>query len=80
VPSHPELHGKRAVVFGAGGSIGSEVAKAFASEGAEVFLVGRNEVSLKAVAGEIAAAGGRARPITRPGVCITEAIDEEART
>jgi NAD(P)-dependent dehydrogenase (short-subunit alcohol dehydrogenase family) len=43
MPSYPLLQGKRAVVFGAGGSIGSEVAKAFASEGAEVFLAGRSE-------------------------------------
>jgi len=35
------LSGKRAIVFGAGGSIGAAVAKEFASEGAEVFLSGR---------------------------------------
>ena len=33
MPSYPLLQGKRAVVFGAGGSIGSEVVKAFASGG-----------------------------------------------
>jgi NAD(P)-dependent dehydrogenase (short-subunit alcohol dehydrogenase family) len=32
---------KRAVVFGAGGSIGSAVATELATEGAEVFLAGR---------------------------------------
>src|SRR5262249_5047846 len=32
------LHGKRAVVFGAGGSIGAAVARKFAAEGAQVFL------------------------------------------
>lgn len=36
--STPILKGKHAVVFGAGGSIGTAVAKEFASEGAEVFL------------------------------------------
>ena len=46
MPSYPLLQGKRAVVFGAGGSIGSEIAKAFASGGAEVFLAGRSEESL----------------------------------
>jgi NAD(P)-dependent dehydrogenase (short-subunit alcohol dehydrogenase family) len=46
VPSCPLLQGRRAVVFGAGGSIGSAVAKAFASEGAEVFLADRSEESL----------------------------------
>jgi len=42
-------HGKRAVVFGDGGSVGSAVAKAFASEGAEVFLADRSEESLNVV-------------------------------
>jgi NAD(P)-dependent dehydrogenase (short-subunit alcohol dehydrogenase family) len=72
MPSYPLLHGKRAVVFGAGGSIGSAVAKAFASEGAEVFLVGRSEESLQVVAKEIAEAGGRARPD------VIDALDEPA--
>jgi 3-oxoacyl-[acyl-carrier protein] reductase len=54
------LKGKHAVVFGAGGSIGSAVAKEFAAEGAEVFLSGRSKSSLEAVAKEIAANGGRA--------------------
>jgi len=49
VPSYPPLQGKRAVGFGAGGSIGSAVAKAFASEGAEVFLADRSEESLNVV-------------------------------
>jgi len=62
VPSYPLLHGKRAVVFGAGGSIGSAVAKAFAAEGAEVFLAGRSEESLKGVAKEIAEAGAGPAP------------------
>jgi 3-oxoacyl-[acyl-carrier protein] reductase len=34
------LKGKHAVVFGAGGSVGTAVAKGFAAEGAEVFLAG----------------------------------------
>src|SRR5215469_16310456 len=52
------LQGKRAVVFGGAGSIGAAVAKAFASEGAEVFLAGRSATSVQAVAKEIEAAGG----------------------
>jgi NAD(P)-dependent dehydrogenase (short-subunit alcohol dehydrogenase family) len=32
------LHGKRAIVFGAGGSIGAAVAREFAAEGAHVFV------------------------------------------
>ena len=54
------LQGKRAVVFGGAGSIGAAVAKAFASEGAEVFLAGRSATSVQAVVKEIEAAGGRA--------------------
>ena len=54
------LQGKLAVVFGGGGSIGSAVAKEFATEGAEVFLSGRSKSSVEAVAKEIAAEGGRA--------------------
>jgi NAD(P)-dependent dehydrogenase (short-subunit alcohol dehydrogenase family) len=38
-----KLQGKRAVVFGAGDSIGAAVAKEFAPEGAEVFFCGRCE-------------------------------------
>ena len=53
MPSYPLLQGKRAIVFGAGGSIGSEVAKAFASEGAEVFLAGRSEESLKVIGSRV---------------------------
>jgi NAD(P)-dependent dehydrogenase (short-subunit alcohol dehydrogenase family) len=35
------LEGKRAVIFGAAGSIGAAVASEFAAEGAKVFLAGR---------------------------------------
>ena len=56
------LGGKHAVVFGAGGSIGSAVAREFAAEGAEVFLSGRRKSSVEVVAKEIVAKGGRAHP------------------
>jgi len=56
----PILKGKHAVVFGAGGSIGTAVAKEFAKEGAEVFLSGRTKSAVEAVAAEIIAKGGRA--------------------
>lgn len=58
--STPILKGKHAVVFGAGGSIGSAVAKEFAAEGAEIFLSGRTNSSVEAVANKIVATGGRA--------------------
>jgi NAD(P)-dependent dehydrogenase (short-subunit alcohol dehydrogenase family) len=54
------LSGRRAVVFGGGGSIGAAVARELAGEGAEVFIAGRSSGSLEAVAAQITAAGGRA--------------------
>ena len=49
----PILADKNAVVFGAGGSIGAAVAKAFAAEGARVFLAGRTKSSLEAAVKQI---------------------------
>jgi NAD(P)-dependent dehydrogenase (short-subunit alcohol dehydrogenase family) len=54
------LQGKRAVVFGGGGSIGAAVARELACAGAEVFLSGRSAAGVRAVAQEIEATGGRA--------------------
>jgi len=54
------LRGKRAVVFGAGGSIGAAIGKEFAAEGAEVFLSGRTPSSVEEVVREITKRGGRA--------------------
>ena len=53
-----QLQGKNAVVYGAAGAMGSAVARAFAQEGARVFLAGRTLAKLDRVAGEIRAAGG----------------------
>ena len=54
------LKDKVAVIYGAGGAVGSAVAKAFAREGAIVFLVGRTLSSLETVAKDISEAGGAA--------------------
>ena len=54
------LQGKRAVVFGAGRSVASAVAKEFAAEGAEVFLAGRTKSKVDELAKAIANAGGTA--------------------
>lgn len=54
------LTNKTAVVFGAGGAIGSAVARAFAAEGARLFLSGRALAKVEALAQEIDAAGGKA--------------------
>jgi 3-oxoacyl-[acyl-carrier protein] reductase len=41
---------KNAVIYGGGGSIGGAVARAFAREGARVFLAGRTPAKLEVVA------------------------------
>jgi NAD(P)-dependent dehydrogenase (short-subunit alcohol dehydrogenase family) len=52
------LKNKVAVIYGAGGAVGSAVARAFAREGAKLFLTGRHVASVEAVAKDIAPAGG----------------------
>jgi NAD(P)-dependent dehydrogenase (short-subunit alcohol dehydrogenase family) len=66
------LQSKNAVIYGAGGGIGGAVARAFAREGARVFLTGHRLAPVKAVAKEIVAAGGSAEAA---GV---DALDEQA--
>lgn len=63
---------KNAIIYGAGGSIGSAVARRFAAEGATVFLAGRTRERLEAVAADVAAAGGKAE------VAVLDATDETA--
>ena len=54
------LENKTAVIYGAGGAIGGAVARAFARDGARVFLTGRSLASVEAVAKDIVSAGGNA--------------------
>lgn len=54
------LEDKNAVIYGGGGAIGGAIARVFAREGARVFIAGRTQAKLDAVARDIAAAGGRA--------------------
>jgi NAD(P)-dependent dehydrogenase (short-subunit alcohol dehydrogenase family) len=54
------LQNKAAVIYGAGGAIGGAVARAFAREGAKVFLTARHLASVEALAEEIVADGGTA--------------------
>jgi NAD(P)-dependent dehydrogenase (short-subunit alcohol dehydrogenase family) len=66
------LEDKTAVIYAAGGTIGGAVARAFAREGARLFLTGRNVAKLDAVADEIVAAGGAAETAQ------VDALDEKA--
>ena len=68
--NEPILKGKHAVIFGASGSIGTAVAKKFATEGAEVYLAGRTKASLEAVAEQIRAVGGEAE------MTVVDALDD----
>ena len=43
------LQNKNAVIYGAGGAIGSAVARAFAREGAKLFLTGRHRAPVEVV-------------------------------
>ena len=52
------LKNKNAVIYGGGGAIGGAVARVFAREGARVFIAGRTQAKLDAVAADITAAGG----------------------
>jgi len=48
-----ELDGKVAIVYGAGGSMGGAVARAFGRAGARLYLAGRTRSSVEAVADEL---------------------------
>lgn len=66
------LQDKTAIVYGGGGAIGGAVARAFAREGAAVFLAGRNDEKLRIVARDIAQSGGTAQ------TAVVDAFDEKS--
>jgi NAD(P)-dependent dehydrogenase (short-subunit alcohol dehydrogenase family) len=66
------LKDKVAVIYGAGGGIGGAVARAFAGEGAKLFLTGRLREPVEAVAKDIVSAGGSAEAAE------VDALDEQA--
>src|SRR5918995_6126519 len=66
------LNDKVAVIYGAGGAVGGTVARAFAREGATLFLTGRSLEPVEIVAKEIGAAGGSAEAAE------VDALDEQA--
>ena len=71
------LENKNAVIYGGSGAIGGAVARVFAREGARVFLAGRTQSTLDAVAADIAAAGGRAET-ARVDVFDQQAVEQHA--
>jgi NAD(P)-dependent dehydrogenase (short-subunit alcohol dehydrogenase family) len=66
------LSNKIAVIYGASGAIGGAVARAFAREGARLFLTGRDKASVDAVARDIVSEGGCALAAQ------VDALDERA--
>ena len=66
------LENKNAIVYGAAGVIGGAVARAFARDGARVFLAGRTLATLEEVAADIRAHGGMAE------AALLDAMDKAA--
>lgn len=66
------LEGKTAVIYGASGPIGGAAAKAFAREGARVFISSRNQEKLEPVAEAIRQRGGQVE------TAVVDAYDEGA--
>jgi NAD(P)-dependent dehydrogenase (short-subunit alcohol dehydrogenase family) len=66
------LEDKTAVIYAAGGAIGGAVARAFAREGARLFLTGRDVAKVDRVAEEIVAGGGVVETAQ------VDALDEQA--
>ena len=66
------LANKTAVVYGASGAIGGAVARAFARQGAKVFVTGRDLAKVESVAKDIRWEGGQAEAAR------VDALDEQA--
>ena len=66
------LDSKNAVIYGGGGAVGRAVAKAFAREGAKVFLAGRTLDKLNAVVDDIVNSGGVAE------AAVVNALDKDS--
>ena len=66
------LQNKNAIIYGAGGSLGSTIAMAMAKAGAHVFLSGRHLENVQKVADKIRSEGGKAE------ADVVDALDEAA--
>ncbi len=66
------LKNKVAVIYGAAGAIGGAVARAFASEGANLFLTGRHLAPVEVVVKDVVSSGGSAEAAE------VDALDEQA--
>jgi NAD(P)-dependent dehydrogenase (short-subunit alcohol dehydrogenase family) len=66
------LESKTAIIYGASGAVGSEVARAFARQGAAVHLVGRTTTTLESVAANIRGDGGVAH------IAAVDVLDRDA--
>jgi NAD(P)-dependent dehydrogenase (short-subunit alcohol dehydrogenase family) len=73
------LRDKVAVIYGAGGAIGSAVARSFAREGSELFLTGRHLAPVGVVAKEVLRAGGSAEA-AEVDALDAQAVDEHLRS
>lgn len=68
------LQNKNAIIYGAGGSMGAAIARAFADAGARLFLTGRSPGSVQKIADEIRASNGNVETDQ------VDAMDENAIT
>ncbi len=66
------LKNKSAIIYGAGGAVGSAIARAYAKQGARLFLTGRTLEKVDALAKEIVKSGGLAEAAQ------VDALDEQA--
>lgn len=74
------LAGKSAVIYGGGGAIGGAVARAFAREGARLFLAGRTLAKVRAMADEIGGPTEAAQVDAHDEPAVRRHLDAVART